>query len=306
MLVIPTKGFGREVQLDIFCDWIEGSIVFDEEELSQIDIVDVLLEEEIYNNQDSAHQMVTNAWIELQNRSRWIGNGCVFIIDNQWLRRKAQWKETPAHIFCILSSLASSYDWWISEFGRDYTEQGELFEQLTKESLEAQFGSNWIIYQTGWTRTNTVRLKEVVNEVIVRLGENPGDIELWDHSNAKEMGLDLLCYKPFPDKRIGIPVYLMQCASGGNWKSKLYTPDLNVWNDLVRFRNQPVKAFSTPFSFLDEQFKQNCVFVKGLLMDRCRLLCASRYNQDWVSETLKGRIIAWADPRVKVLLERSK
>lgn len=310
MLAIPTKGFVRSVRehnvcLDALCDWIEGSILFEGEELSLIDIADVLIEEERYVTEDFAREGVSNAWTELIRRQRWIGNGCAFTIDNRWIRRRTQWREASAHAFCILSSLAPYYDWWISEFGHDYTEQGELFEQLTKASLEVQF-SAWEIYQTGWTRTNTAGLKQIVDEVATRLGEQLVHSELWEHPKAKEMGLDLLCYRPFPDNRVGIPVYLMQCASGENWKSKRKTPDLDVWNDMIRFRNQPQRAFSAPFAFLDDQFTKNCVLVKGLLLDRCRLLGASRFRETWVSPSFRDRIIAWAEPRAEVLLNRSR
>jgi hypothetical protein len=309
MLAIPTKGFARSVRkhnvrLDVLCDWIEGSIYFDDRALSSIDIADVLIEEEIYVTEDFAREMVMNAWAELRRRQYWIGSNCAFTLDNRWIQLRTRWQDVPAHAFCILLSLAPYYDWWMSQFGHDYTEQGELFEQLTKASLEAQF-SFWEIHQTGWTRTNASGLRQVVNEVVIRLGEQLAHFEQWDQSSAKEMGLDLLCYRQFPDNRVGIPVYLMQCASGGDWKSKLKTPDLDVWNDMVRFRNCPQRAFAAPFAFTDNLFTQNCVFVKGLLLDRCRLLGASRYDEAWVSHPLRDRLIAWAEPRVTALLRRS-
>jgi len=310
MLAIPTKGFARSVRehnvhLDVLCDWIEGSILFGDNELSLIDIADVLIEEEIYVTEDFAREGVVNAWAELQRRLSWIGNGCAFTMDKRWIRRRAQWRDAPAYTFCILLSLAPSYDWWASEFGRDYTDQGDLFELLTKESLEAQYGSTWIVHQTGWTRTNTASLGQVVEKVAACLGEVKGRLELWNDPNAKEMGLDLLWYRPFPDNRVGIPVYLVQCASGANWKPKLHTPNLKVWRSLIQFTTTPQRAFSAPFSFSDKVFAQNCVIVDGVLLDRCRLLGASRYNDAWVSPSLRDRLIAWIEPRAEVLLRRS-
>jgi len=310
MLIRPTEGFARSIRvhnirLDVLCDWIEGSILFVDDELSSIDIADVLIEEEIYVSEDFAREMVMNAWSELRRRQFWIGEGCAFTLDTEWINLKIRWQDNPAHAFCVLLSLAPYYDWWANEFGPDYTEQGELFELLTKASLEAQFNT-WEIYQTGWTRTNTVQLREIVNDVATRLGEQLVHMELWNQSKAKEMGLDLLCYRQFPDRRVGIPVYLTQCASGGNWKAKLKTPDLGVWNDMIRFRSNPQRAFATPFSFLDNVFTQNCVSVKGLLLDRCRLLGAARYTETWLPQSLEDRIIAWAEPRIAILRNKSR
>jgi len=309
MLTTPTKGFVRSVEkhnvrLDVLCDWIEGSVLLDHEELSVTDIADVLVEEEIYDKQDFAREGVQDAWAELRRRQYLIGDSCAFNISDKWIQARTQWQDAPAHAFCVLLSLAPYYDWWRHEFGNDYTKQGDLFEQLVKASLEAQLCS-WEIHQTGWTRTSTDGLRQVVNKVATRLGEELVHSELWDQSKAKDMGLDLLCYRPFPDNRVGIPVYLMQCASGGNWQGKLKTPDLDIWNDMISFRNQPLRAFAAPFSFLDDEFTKSCVRVKGLFLDRCRLLGAFHYHENWVSKPLQDQITAWAEPRVEVLLKRS-
>lgn len=130
MLTIPTKGFQRSVQkhnvqLDIMCDWIEGSVLFSDERLSISDIADFLIENAIYDDQDFAREMVQNAWAELQKRSRLIGSGCAFFIDINWIRPVSIWQEFPAHTFCVVLALAAYYDWWISEFGADYNEQGD-------------------------------------------------------------------------------------------------------------------------------------------------------------------------------------
>jgi len=307
MLTIPTQGFRRSIQChnissDLLCDWIEASILLIEPELSLADIADVLVEEEVYENLDFAREGVQNAWAELLRRQRWIGSRSPFVIDRNWVRlRNPEWKDEPAYTFCILLSLAKFYDWWKEN---DYNDQGDLFELLTKKSIEAQF-DGWLVYQTGWTRTNTAGFENVVDEVAEKLSEPKGRHQFWTDRRAKDKGLDLLWYKQFPDNLAGIPVYLVQCASGANWKSKLKTPDINIWRHVIQFTTMPKRAFSTPFSFLEEQFYQNCVIIDGILLDRCRLLNASRYNEDWVSESLKDSIIAWAESRVTTLLDRS-
>ncbi len=265
-------------------------------------MTDVLLEEEIYVTADFAQEMVTNAWAELRKRQSWIEESYALTVDSVWIRRKDDWRAFAAHTFCVLLSLAPFYDWWAKEFGQDYTDQGDLFELLTEESLVFHF-IGWTVHRTGWARSNTANLSQIVDSVASCLGEELVHPGLWNQSGAKEMGLDLLCYRGFSDGRVGIPVYLMQCASSGNWKSKLHTPDLNVWNAMITFRNQIQRAFSTPFSFLDEEFARNCVHVKGLFLDRCRLLKDSRA---WISQPLTHRIIEWAEPRIEVLLEKSK
>ncbi len=58
MLTIPGRGMSRSVNahnvdVDVLCDWIEGSVLFqDEEDLPASDVVDVLIEAQIYENQE--------------------------------------------------------------------------------------------------------------------------------------------------------------------------------------------------------------------------------------------------------------
>ena len=71
MLALPTSGFSQptgtypeiahNIRLDILCDWIEGSVLFDNEAVSKIDIVEILTEKGIYNNSDLALNIVNAA-----------------------------------------------------------------------------------------------------------------------------------------------------------------------------------------------------------------------------------------------------
>ncbi len=305
MLALPTKGISRSiakhnVKLDVFSDWIEGSILFSQEELSSTDVIDVLLEGLIYDDQGFAAEIVADAWAELQRRQARISTGTPFSVEHRRIKRLRSWQDAPGHSFCVLLALSTWYRGWARQFGSDYTEQGELFELLTKESLEWQF-SDWQIYHTGWSRTSAVKLAEVVSDVADRLGEAPGQMEPWANPNANEAGLDLLCYRPFPDSRVGIPVYLMQCASGSDWDEKLDTPKLKIWTKVIQFAATPRKAFATPFAFLDDTFANVCNLVDGMLLDRYRLLAACQHSENWVSPSLRDRIIAWAEPRVAAL-----
>jgi hypothetical protein len=300
MLRIPTKGISRSVrkhniELDILCDWIEGSILFDEDELSFSDIVDILCEELIYDEQSFAFEIVQDGWYELRRRRFCIPKTAPFLIENGRIQKVREWREVPAHSFCVLLALTTCYCGWSSQFGSDYTEQGELFEELTKESLERQF-TDWNVLRTGWSRSGPKKLTDIIDEITSKLGELKGDPETWAEPQAHDDGLDLLWYRPFGDNRVGIPLYLIQCASGSDWEEKLKTPDIEDWCRYIHFAARPNKGFAIPFALLDAPFRRYCGRAKGMLLDRYRLLAAA--NNDWVSLSLKDRLIAWMDPRV--------
>ena len=305
MLAPPTVGIARSINkhnsnLDTLCDWVEGSILFDDGELSASDIVDALIENNIYAEQDFAWQIMNDAWNELKRRQGLIGNGAPIEIMGQRLRRLRAWQDSPAHSFCIALAYTKWYPNWARQFGNDYNEQGELFETLTKEALRILF-PDWEIHPTGWTRTRVNRLGRIVKDIASRLGEIEGEVERWTNDKAHEAGLDLLCYRPFGDGRVGVPVFLMQCGSGGHWDGKLHTPNLRIWTKIVQFASDPKKAFAMPYALLDKEFRQNCNLVNGLLLDRYRLLSAGRNDPDWVSVELKTDIVAWLEPRIEML-----
>jgi hypothetical protein len=308
MIPTPESGMAYSVnkhnaRLDAVCDWVEGIVLFGSEgKVSQAEIVDRLVEEEIYKDQDFAWEFILDVWAELRRRRRWVGTDQPLCVTGKSITRTCKWEDSPADAFCMMLTFAKWYPGWASQFGHDYTTQGALFEELTQASLEVQF-SGWEIRKTGWSRSNISNLESVVKEVAAKLGEGIGQLQPWTDTKAKEAGLDLLCYRPFPDKRVGIPVYLMQCASGAaDFEDKLRMPDLKIWQKLIVFTAYPKKAFATPLALIDDDFKRFCNIVDGMLMDRCRILAAGRHKRDWVPQTLSNRITSWMKPRVESLV----
>ena len=154
MLSIPTAGFHRSVnrhniELDIFCDWIETSILFaDHNILSTTDVVDALIEGGVYATQDYAREMVDNGWRELQRRQNWMGVSSSIDVNGQRIRRTKHWRDCAGYSFLMMLSLARLYPGWARRFGQNYTEQGVLFEELTKQALQGLF-PEWDIFITG-------------------------------------------------------------------------------------------------------------------------------------------------------------
>jgi hypothetical protein len=304
MLALPAKGFQRSVyqhnvDLAICCDWLEANCLFsDQGDLSGSDVVDFLRENEIYSDQDFAWELITNAFSEVRQRSRHMGAAYpIEVKSGTRFVRRDEWKNFIPYAFCLTLSLPVAFPKWARSFGADFTEQGELFETLTAESVAATM-SGWTVHSTGWTRTNPSSLGQVVADVAARLGDATGDLMRWTAAKANEAGLDLLCFRPFPDGRVGVPVYLVQCASGGDWKKKLKTPDLRIWTKAITFASDPKKAFSMPFALDEREFTYNCNIVDGLLLDRHRLMAPGRNDQNWLSEKLSDDIKNWVERRI--------
>lgn len=309
MIELPTKGIALSVNkhncdLNVICDWIEACVMLGGDELSQADIVDILMEEELYQEQHFASQFIGNVWYELDRRSKLCSTSYCIEVDQQWVKTITNWDQKPAHLFCLLLSLARKYDWWRKQFGNDYTIQGELFEKLAHEALVA-IAPGWETHLTGWSRSNPAGFFKTAEDIAEIIGNGIVNTGLWDPNSAGDMGLDLFLYRPFPDNRKGFPYMLIQCASGADWKHKRQTPNLDVWRNLINPPTPPMRGFAVPFCLSETEFWQSSVACSGLLIDRCRLLGAAYLNENWVSDTVKQEILEWAAPRIQGLIDKS-
>ena len=111
MLAFPTKGMARSVTehnvaLGVLCDWLEGTMLFSEDEVSKADVADALCEEHIYDSQDFASQIVSDTWSELKRRQSLVSKGAPFDVGRNRIERRHDWQDTPGHSFCVLLSFS--------------------------------------------------------------------------------------------------------------------------------------------------------------------------------------------------------
>lgn len=307
MLEFPDRGLRRSVNrhnvsIDAMCDWLEASLLFSEfDEISASEIIDRLIADNFYDDQDFAWEIVGQLFEQSRLRLDSMGDARPFEFESRTVRRTRSWLETPEYSFCLILALPAIYRAFsTAERRSDYTVQGEMFERLTAESFQAQF-DNWQIHHTGWSASNTNNIQGLVRRIAELLGEPIGSVERWTRPAANEAGLDLLIYQPFNDNRVGIPVYLMQCASGEGWEDKVHTPVLRIWAKIIDFAASPRKAFAMPFALIDSEFVRICNLVDGMLMDRPRILAAYGAQEAWVSNDLRSEIVDWLHPRVERL-----
>ena len=314
MLALPQSGMARSiepahnVELDALCDWVEASVAFAEVEfLSGSDIVDVLCEEEIYENQDFAWDLVDNAISELRRRRDCLGDGAPFDVKRDRIVRTKVWEAVPAYAFCLTLACANWYPGWAASLVKpgkkrpDYTEQGYLFELVTVSALEKLL-PGWNVLHTGWAPNNAKKIKEVVTTVASFLREPAMELEPWLSPEANEAGLDIVCCRPFNDSRPGLPTIFVQCASGKHSEHKLKTPDQKEWGKVIGFTAVfPQRTFATPFVYTDNEFKRVANKVDGLLLDRIRLLSAGNNGGEWLPAKVNEMLCNWVSPRVATL-----
>lgn len=314
MLALPDKGMRpsvhtHNVDLSVLCDWIEASVVFDDNELSKSDVIDVLVEEQVYVSSEAhsaqafASERVDDAWAIIASRAGYLSNPLGINVSGNRIVRTDPWTEFSAYGFCMALSCRAMYSGLHDHWGNDYVEQGNLFEKLAAESLGHAF-PGWVVKRVGWSGTgNPITLQDALQSMIDALDENEAsDAQLHVTSYVKDLGLDLLAYYSFKDRCPSNPIVLVQCASGLDWRSKRYTPDIDLWKKIIQFNSQPLRGFAMPFAFASEMdFRREAAPVNGLFVDRYRLLRSFCQNGLHVSANLASEIEAWVSPRIAML-----
>lgn len=307
-LKLPEEGISYSVnkhnsRLDLFCDWLEASVIFSDETLYKSDVVDSLTENGVYVEQDFANAFVDDAWAIVERRFRRLGHTLGIKTDTMSFTATKKWTEHPAYSFCVfLSCVGYLYP---KSFNKDdfpivYGVQGSIFEKICHAALTARY-SGWVVKRVGWAADNPVKLKDCVNEITAELFEREGaERELWVDSRANEIGLDLLMYSSFDDNWPCMPVMMIQCASGKDWISKRHTPDLNIWSKIISFNSPPSKGFAMPYAFVDDgEFRKNAFIVQGIFFDRYRLLDIK--TKSWLPDVIGQEIVDWMTPYVAAI-----
>jgi len=304
MLAIPEQNFQRSVNevnipINVLADWVEASVLFGKSEVSKSHVADALVDEEICSTQDMARRIADLAWAELRLRKRHVSTA-PYEIKGDVITQTGKWDTDIARVFLIMLSIFPNYPEW-AKGQRDVNQQGKLFEKLTTLALEQLF-KTWEVHQAGWAPTAPKMISSIIEELKELLPcQGRTDLETLTGKQCKDAGLDIICFKQFGDEKEAIPIYMIQCASGDNWTSKLHEPNLNLWAKVLDYPINPSKAIAIPFSLEAIDLRRHSILVEGPLFDRNRILSASKIKRNWVSGELKRELKQWLKPRVKNL-----
>jgi hypothetical protein len=114
---------------------------------------------------------------------------------------------------------------------------------------------------------------------------------------------DVVCHFPFPDGWGGRPRYLVQCASGENWKGKKATPKVALWEKLIDFTTKPLRGIAMPFALLEDEFRREANDdLLALLLNRHRLGALPQSGPgSWPDAMLRRDLNSWTQPRAIAL-----
>lgn len=306
MLQLPTKGFNRSatknnIKVEVLGDWLEANILFFGNPISKVDVVDFLIEQQVCVDQNIGHVIADDGWSELRRRKKIIGIADASLsLDSKSVFTTTTWQQDPIRAFFVALSLFYPYPAWGSEH-RNAPVQGLLFERVVAAISKTIF-PGWETYLVGWSPEFTESMHDVVRTLGERLNcaVHP-NLDYWIPDQAKDGGLDLVCYRPFDDDREAVPAYLFQCASGNNWRSKVNTPNPENWKKYLDSAVRPGTGIAAPFVIPAKKLRVSALEGQAIVLDRLRLLKGLYSHPRVIDDQLRGDVIAWLEPFVNDL-----
>lgn len=307
MLEIPSVGFIRSatksnVNIGSLADWLEANILFVEPHIAQSDVVDILIEYGICRDdrQDLAHQIAADGWSELDRRKRWGGVPTSVSIGTARIEAHATWESTPIWSFLVLLSTLRIYPDW-AERHRAHAVQGDLFEKVVETICPALL-PGWTSYRTGWSPDEATDVRTIVAELCTRLRvKGAPDLDDWAAPTSKDGGLDIVCYRQFEDEREALPTFLLQCASGKNWRDKIDTPNARRWQKYLNAAVRPSTGIVAPFVIEAGELRRAALDGQVVVFDRLRMLSAARAAGTTLPRDLLAELLEWMGPRIEDL-----
>src|SRR5437870_1281917 len=79
-------------QLSVAGDWLELNCLVQHSDFSRADVLDELMEQQIYKDQSFGSEFVSSIWSELRQRQRWLGASADLAFTDTGTRAVDDWK----------------------------------------------------------------------------------------------------------------------------------------------------------------------------------------------------------------------
>lgn len=260
---------------EMLADWAELSVALAVDAMSRGDMATIALRQGL----DGGETTVAGAWAILEARQELYGGRApLSITEDGYLASDPKQADLKKwHGFLS----------WLAIGGEIDHEAREVFEECVAEIAGGLTGGPHL--RLGAPRRTPV--PKSLQEAIALYGEESVERTMLIEVPApddKDMGLDVVSWADFGDRR-GASLHLIgQCASGAHWQEKVSQLSVAFWSDYVHWGVKPSRFFAIPFVVEDPHELHRLSRKAGLILDRPRLVgLASRQH---ISASVMARV----------------
>lgn len=145
-----------------------------------------------------------------------------------------------------------------------------IHEQITVAALCRLYGSGTHALRFGWPSDvgRPREFSDAVRWLASEMGVPVGSA--YRPPYAKDGGVDVVAWLPFPDGRSGFPVTLVQCTVERDYAHKARDVDVRVWAGWLRLDFDPTTALAVP-EVVAAGEAWNALAARTVVLDRIRL-----------------------------------
>ena len=224
-------------------------------------------------------RLTDNTTVEIERRVDLCGDAYPFRFDNGQLRwvKRGTWADP--YIVCLLASDRDLY-----AAGDDTS---NIFEHLTTLAVKSMLDGCSVRF--GYPRDTMPKpIKEAIRELarLTAAKQTTG----WDIENTdRDLGVDVVGWKPFRDDYNNMLQLYVQCATGEGWvEDKMAEPNLELWSGILQWGLRPVRALAIPYVVNENRLWERRLAGR-LLLDRTRI-ASTLYGRE-----LEGGIVEWGE-----------
>jgi hypothetical protein len=173
-------------------------------------------------------------------------------------------------------------------------------ERITTSALGDMYGPDTQAVRFAWP-SDEGRPQEFGNAIrwlAARMGVAPGSA--YRPPNAKDGGVDVVVWRPFPDRRSGFPVMLVQCTLERNFQHKARDIDIPIWSGYLRLDVAPATALAIP-EVVPSGESWNNLAARTVILDRTRLVALTIRTE---SSQLSTEVGGWTRQVLEKLREQ--
>jgi hypothetical protein len=170
-------------------------------------------------------------------------------------------------------------------------EAAQLHEWLTQLACADLYGPDSQALRFGWPSEDgrPREFPDAVRWLAGRMGVAPGGS--FRPPRAKDGGVDVVVWRPFPDRRSGFPVLLVQCTIEKDYAHKAADVDTRVWSGWLALDVDPGTALAVP-AVVPAGEEWNSLAARTVVLDRIRLTALMGARP--LPEPLGTRVGEWA------------
>lgn len=257
MPTLPSFPVGDKPTVREVADWVELTALMKGTPFKRGDLKSAISQESI----GSPDLLEEQVWNEIVGRSEVFAARWPLKLASDRLRPRSSVRNVELYKYlCVLG------------LGQLDAEDRTLFEEVVEALLSLPMRGNALRIGAPASQGLSGSFRERVTHYANSSGLLAGEVLKAPLSQDKDLGLDVVSWLPFSDRRGGYLHFLIQCATGADWEDKLTDIDLNVWMRHINWAVPPVRVFSVPMTLLLTEDKWIRVSdAGGLVLDRPRL-----------------------------------